>query len=63
MRESREEQVGVGEKVRIGGAEHAVVEAGVAGQLRMNRGHRCPGVAGRGQRTDLELGVASQQAQ
>ena len=63
MREGGEEQVGVGEDVRVGAGEDGAVEAGMAGQLRVRRGHRRAGVAVRGQRTDLEVGMASQQAE
>ncbi len=63
MRQGDQEKVSVGENVRLGGGEDGAVEAGMAGQLRVRGGHRRAGVAVRGQRTDLEVGVAGQQAE
>jgi hypothetical protein len=63
MRQGGEEQVGLGQDVRVGAGEHAAVEAGVAGQLRMHLGHRRPGAAAGRHRADLEGRMTGQQTQ
>ena len=61
VRERGEEQVGVGQDVRVRAGEDGVVEAGIPGQLRVRRRHREAGAAVRGERADLEVGVTGQQ--
>ena len=52
-----------GQDVRVGGGEDGVVQARMAGQLRMHRGHRGTGAAVRGQRAYLQARMAGQQAE
>ena len=61
VREGDQEQVGVREDVRVVRLlKTAPSRAGCPGQLRVHRGHRRAGVAVRGQRTDLKVGMAGQ---
>ena len=63
MREGGEQEVGVGEEFGLGRDEPGLLEDGVAGQLRVDGGHGGPGVSLRGQRAELEVRMAGQQAQ
>ena len=61
VRKRGEQQVGVGQDVRAGAGEDGVVQAGIPGELRVRCGHGQAGAAVRGQRADLEVGMAGQQ--
>src|SRR6185437_4221466 len=61
VREGGEEQVGIGQGVRVGAGEDGVVKAGVPGELRVRGGHRLPGAAVGGERADLEVRMTGQQ--
>src|SRR6185437_5148337 len=58
VRERREQQVGVGQEVRLGGREDRAVQAGMPGELRVRRGHGGTGAVVRGQRSQLKVGMA-----
>ena len=60
MRQGEEDDVVPGQDLRCRRLEHAV---GERDQVRLVLAERRPGVAGGGQRADLHLGVAEEQAQ